>query len=465
MSRVRGMEQGPPPGRREEGERGTSARQLLRQQRELEEKRKFGLAPLAVDTVTHQEISPNVPHTIAQAPWYYGATGPTLAHQRKAPQVADGVLVDSVDAVVVVGKAKRFEAGSCKNCGSRTHKASECFQAKKRVGAVYTDKVTGADVQLHRSEKSYAQKRDRYVGDVGVDLLRHSGHEEDTTEGTTTRAGNSDGSGKGETGGTAGGAPAPVAQRRRVEDVFAARTAQHGGVEIKELPKYLESLEDHSGLFFDPRTGSMRGNPNVHDPTKAFQGDLERYRSGDYYNYIETQYRFLTGQSSSFVDFAFDEEMGKQKEKEAEALSSTAVGKGEAGEGGQGQVGDSVHDTLVRSLYGATTASTSTATSTQPMPPPPARSSSATAVSSSHAPSTELAAVSSTGDREQMEVGGQSDTTAAQLMRELLEQAVSGGTAAGHRSVYGSYFDTKAFAWGYQCCKRVGRHAPGCLSK
>ncbi|TPP49038.1 hypothetical protein CGC21_0055 [Leishmania donovani] len=232
----------------------SSVRQLLRQQRELQEMRKFGLAPLAVDTETHQEISPNIPEFISRAPWYYGATGPTLVHQRKqgdsATGVSDEVLDEKVDRIVVKGQASCFTAGACKNCGSRTHKTSECFQAKKKVGSVYTNRVTGSDIETHQEAKTYSQKRDRFVGEVGIDLMRavRQGQEDDSVD-------------------------------------------------------YLHNLDQQDGLFFDPKTGSMRANPNAGDSTKAFRGDLERYRTGDYYNYVESQYRFLTGQSRSFVDF------------------------------------------------------------------------------------------------------------------------------------------------------------------
>lgn len=53
----------------------------------------------------------------------------------------------------------------------------------------------------------------------------------------------------------------------------------------------------------------MRGNPNLHNTTRMFQGDLQRYQFGDFHHYVELQYRFLTGQTKSFVDFAYDNEM------------------------------------------------------------------------------------------------------------------------------------------------------------
>uniref|UniRef100_A0A0A9YWP8 Pre-glycoprotein polyprotein GP complex n=1 Tax=Lygus hesperus TaxID=30085 RepID=A0A0A9YWP8_LYGHE len=92
-------------------------------------------------------------------------------------------------------------------------------------------------------------------------------------------------------------------------------TASHGGLEIKELPKYLQQLDGSGETLFDAKTGAMRANPNSGDPSRLFQGDLNRYHSGDFHHYVETQHRFLTGQSQSFVDFTYDEEVRRAKEK------------------------------------------------------------------------------------------------------------------------------------------------------
>lgn len=346
-----------------------SARQRLREQRELEERRRFGLSSLAVDVEasaaanTTVEISPNVPQALAQAPWFYQVDGPTLSHQRLLPSAstATTVLHDAVDKVVVTGKASGYSAGACQNCGSRTHRTKDCFQAKKKVGAKYSGKVTGVDMQLLAKPKdvSYAQKRDRFIGEVGVNLFAGEGIEmegevEDRTtgDGCASRVGPASHEGQ---------------KKRKLEQddtpsshlIFAASGPAHGGVEIKEVPKYLQNLDamERGDVFFDPKTGSMRGNPNAsllsalesHDhssewgrgdgkegeggggsmggsssrSTALFQGDLSRYQSGDYHLYVERQHRFLTGATSSFVDFELDRAVGvlkKQQEDEVKKL-------------------------------------------------------------------------------------------------------------------------------------------------
>ncbi|KEG06419.1 pre-mRNA-processing factor SLU7, partial [Trypanosoma grayi] len=323
-----------------EEEAGMSMRQRLRQRRELEEKRKFGLAPLAVDALTGSEISPNVPQLISQAPWYYGATGPTLDHQRQKHTDAMDTLQDQHDTVVVLGKATTYAAGACGNCGATTHKTNECYKPRRKVGAMYGGKVTGVDVHVERAEKSYAQKRDRYATGAGVDLLQQASQEAEEETGA-------DGVGDNNSSG---------AKRPRLQDVFTAQTAVTSGsgggggagVEIKELPKHLQNL-DNDGVLFDPKTGSMRGNPNEADLTRTFQGDLQRYRSGDYYTYLEMQLRFLKGESASIVDFRLDEQLQKQRKQQQRQVDKG----GSSGDGGDPEA--TVRERLVRSLYGEST--------------------------------------------------------------------------------------------------------------
>ncbi|KAG8341359.1 hypothetical protein TRVL_07815 [Trypanosoma vivax] len=399
---------------------GMTVRQRLRQKRELEEKRKFGLAPLCVDPATGQEISPNVPQLISQAPWYYGCDGPTLAHQRQQHVEEMDTLNDKRDTVTVLGAAKTYVAGACGNCGSRTHKTNECYKPRKKVGAMYSGKVSGVDMLVERVEKTYAQKRDRFATASCIDLLQQVSGEED---------------GRGEEESVASGGD----MEARLRDIFATKTAVSAsstGVAIKELPKHLHNL-DNEGILFDPKTGSMRGNPNAADPTRTFQGDLERYRTGDYYTYLEMQLRFLRGETASIVDFKLDEELQKKKrrmEREGEGEREAKSDGHAGGDGGNSE--ESVRDRLVRTLYGEATL--------------------ASAESSLRMKEALAAAATTVQDTP-------TTTSASALTASAGPKMGTGkGTRNGHAYVFGSYFDPLEFRWGYKCCKRLGKGAESC---
>uniref|UniRef100_A0A182NND6 Pre-mRNA-splicing factor SLU7 n=1 Tax=Anopheles dirus TaxID=7168 RepID=A0A182NND6_9DIPT len=144
-----------------------ASREDWRKAKELEEARKAGNAPAAVDE-EGRDINPHIPQYISSAPWYYNTAGPTLKHQR--PQDEDKQLsgidewykrgVDTSKALVT-----KYRKGACENCGAMTHKRVDCMERPRKVGAKFSAKQIAHDEFIQPTIVSdYDGKRDRWAG-------------------------------------------------------------------------------------------------------------------------------------------------------------------------------------------------------------------------------------------------------------------------------------------------------------
>nr|CAD7394023.1 unnamed protein product [Timema cristinae] len=126
----------------EDDEPKKKSREDWRKAKELEEARKAGTAPAAVDE-EGKDINPHIPQYISAAPWYFGSKGPTLKHQRPQPEKQreysqlDEWYRRGVDTSTV---AIKFRKGACENCGALTHNKKDCMERPRKVGARFTDR-------------------------------------------------------------------------------------------------------------------------------------------------------------------------------------------------------------------------------------------------------------------------------------------------------------------------------------
>jgi len=152
----------------EEGEDGKKkSREDFKAQKELEEQRKLGNAPAAVDE-EGKDINPHIPQYISDAPWYLDPKGPTLKHQRpqEEKQKQYSAITEWYKKGVDSGKiATKYRKGACENCGAMTHKKRDCLERPRKVGAKYTGSNFAPDEHLQpKLDLSFDGKRDRWNG-------------------------------------------------------------------------------------------------------------------------------------------------------------------------------------------------------------------------------------------------------------------------------------------------------------
>lgn len=404
-----------------------SVRQQLRQRRELEDLRKFGLAPLAVDVVTGQEISPNIPAGLSQAPWYYGMDGPTLEHQRRNATNPDDSrkLDDKIDQVEVLGKQTTFVAGACTNCGATTHRARDCLMPKKKVGAATSGIVSGIDQRVvsasdDKGGVSYSKKRDGWSGNVQCNDLWEQHDAKRAREEAEANAADQSGSELGGRRVETGGGDALLR-------AFQASAGDTQSTEIKQLPRYLENLD--AGAFYDPITRSMRGNPHAEKGSihSTFRGENERISGAAYRDALDMQSRFLRGETDCVVDLNLDAAFKARRDADN--------GVTKASEGSEPETLAVVSDVdkreqlLAEMLYHT-------------------------------APSKH----SQLADATVKTTGASSSSTAAPTLPPASSPPSNvPQRAGGHSKPFGSYFDVASLTWGYKCCKQT-THGEQCTS-
>ncbi len=247
------------------------SRDEFKKQKELEEARKLGNAPAAVDE-EGKDINPHIPQYISDAPWYLDPKGPTLKHQR--PQDDKVKKFSSIKEWYNRGLdpskiATKYRKGACENCGAMTHKKKDCLERPRKIGAKYTGSNFAPDEFMQpKLSLDFDGKRDRWNGyDAAAHaevVEEYSKIEEVKKELKKEKL--ADGLGNPEED---DGAPSSDEDEDKYVDkmdmpgtkVDAAERYTVRNLRIREdTAKYLRNLDPNSA-YYDPKTRAMRKNP------------------------------------------------------------------------------------------------------------------------------------------------------------------------------------------------------------
>jgi len=278
-----------------EDEPRKKSREDWRKAKELEEARKAGTAPAAVDE-EGKDINPHIPQYISATPWYFGAQGPTLKHQR--PQPEKQKEYSSIDAwynrgVDTSQVAVKYRKGACENCGAMTHKRKDCMDRPRKVGAKYTNSKIAAD-EFTQPELSmdYDGKRDRWAG---YDPSEHRAIVEEYQKieeaKRQMRADKLNAEGENDE------QDSDKDEDKYVDEVDMPGTKVDSKQRItvrnlrirEDTAKYLRNLDPNSA-YYDPKTRSMRDNPYVGTEREVdYKGENFARFSGDTQQHANAQ--------------------------------------------------------------------------------------------------------------------------------------------------------------------------------
>ncbi|KAM8703009.1 hypothetical protein ACLKA7_005366 [Drosophila subpalustris] len=262
------------------------SREDWRKAKELEEARKAGTAPAAVDE-EGRDINPHIPQYISNAPWYYGSQGPTLKHQRPQHEDERGHLDNrapkGLDTTRLVTK---FRKGACENCGAMSHKRKDCLERPRKVQAKYAESIVVHDEHIvNDAAINYDEKRDRWSSYDPANhreiIEEYEKVEEAKRQLKAEKLKNDP--------------DAEISDEEGNEDKYVDEVDMPGtkvdskqritvrNLRIREdTAKYLRNLDPNSA-YYDPKTRSMRDNPNPQVPAEEaeFAGENFVRFSGD----------------------------------------------------------------------------------------------------------------------------------------------------------------------------------------
>ena len=233
-----------------------------------------------------------MPHFIKNAPWYMNSQSDdkaVLFHQRIEDDKKKKQNIDNwYKKGVIVGRKPltKFKKGACTNCGATTHKAKECVERPRKIGAKYTSKDIARD-EINTSKQgiqlNYEGKRDRWNG---YDNDQYREHIDEWNMIAQIEKDKRDANGVNEDFDN---------DQIITGENFSSSDPKAKGLQknlrIREdVAKYLRNLDPNSAPY-DPKSRSMKENPNpdIAEEDQQFKGDNFVKMTGDYVNLIQSE--------------------------------------------------------------------------------------------------------------------------------------------------------------------------------
>ncbi|KAI7692761.1 hypothetical protein SSS_03425 [Sarcoptes scabiei] len=257
--------------------RSLSRTLILKNQKENQEKngrklkslkRQEKLVLRQLRSMKKENINPHIPQYISTTPWYFGASGPTLKHQKviedKNKDVVD--LHSHYVRGVRGSTATKYRKGACENCGAMGHKRKDCFERPRKIMAIHSGRdIAADDIQLPQLKFDYDGKRDRWNGydavmyqsvideHQKVEKAKQILKEEKLKQDLLNDENDSDDSDEDEKYADHIDMPGTKVDSKQRITVRNLRIRE-------DTAKYLRNL-DLDSAYYDPKTRSMRDNP------------------------------------------------------------------------------------------------------------------------------------------------------------------------------------------------------------
>ena len=468
----------------------------------IDEARKAGTLPPEIDDEGNM-VNPHIPEYMSKAPWYLNQSeGAGLKHQRAHDVKHYDGLEKWYKRGVRSKAATKYRAGACSNCGAISHKRADCMERPRKKGARWSgEDIAPDEFSQPKLDLTWDGHRDRWNGynpdehqrtvllHAAAEVKRRRNKVREMDRKAAAREGTRGGAATAAPAGQTGRADAAVAVsdgesdsdsdsdsdaddsgdddevddlRQSESNAVMAQKLHRGGTKVKQTvrnlriredtAKYLRNLDPNSA-YYDPKTRSMRDNPTPHENPEnlAYAGDNFVRHSGESrelgqtqlfaweaYNMGETQVHLQANPTQA----ALAQREFRRKKEDLRVARAALIRQKYGNGGGSGSAGAAGAGNGARSGVALGT--------------PTPHVGDSTSVGGKVVLPKELLTGQTLSYVEYQRDGRiiKGEETAAPQSK-FMEDARVGN----HSSVWGSYFDVRANAWGYACCHGTTRNA------